>query len=339
MVKADAYGLGMERVLSALAPESPWGFGVATVAEGEAARRFGWTGRVLVLSPVLPGEYARAAAAGLTLGLSDVGAVRRWAAAGAAAGRAVDYHIEIDTGMGRAGLPWRDAGSWGAALADASGPDAHWEGCYTHFHSADEPELAPTDEQWDRFQQALRVLPPAPKGRLVHSSNSAATLRRGGFGGDLIRPGIFLYGAGAGADIQPEPVASLRARVSLVKSVPAGATVGYGATYRAAGPERWATLAIGYGDGLRRALAPAGGEALVHGRRVPLIGRISMDVAVVNVSAVPDVEPGAVATLIGRDGGHIPLDEVAARCGTISYEILTGLGPRLPRVYTGSEPT
>jgi alanine racemase len=151
---------------------------------------------------------------------------------------------------------------------------------------------------------------------------------------DLVRPGIFLYGGRAGADADPHPVASVRARVARVADAPPGATVGYGATYRARRPERWATLAIGYGDGVRRALAAGGGEALLHGRRVPIIGRISMDVTVVDVTEVPGVAEGDVATLLGRDADEeIRVDQLAARVGTISYEILTGLGPRLPRVY------
>lgn len=151
---------------------------------------------------------------------------------------------------------------------------------------------------------------------------------------DLVRPGIFLYGGRAGPGTDPAPVASVRARVIRVTGVPPGATVGYGATHRAARAERWATLAIGYGDGLRRALATGGGEAILRGRRVPIVGRISMDVTVVDATAVPDAAPGDVVTLVGRDGEEeLAVDEVAARAGTISYEILTGLGPRLPRMY------
>jgi alanine racemase len=226
---------------------------------------------------------------------------------------------------------------WGPAAAARPGDLLAWEGCFTHFHSADEPDLAPTDEQARRFREVLAALPPEPAGsprRLVHCANSAAALRRGGYGMDLVRPGIFLYGGCAGPGVEPEPVASVRARVGRVAEVPAGATVGYGATHAARGPERWATLAIGYGDGLRRALSPGGGEALLHGRRVPLVGRISMDVTVVDATAVPGAAPGDVATLLGRDGeAEIKLDEVAARVGTIGYEILTGLTPRLPRLY------
>ncbi|MBD0319494.1 MAG: hypothetical protein ICV87_04120, partial [Gemmatimonadetes bacterium] len=152
------------------------------------------------------------------------------------------------------------------------------------------------------------------------------------------RPGIFMYGGEAGPGVTPRPVASLRARLGLVRRVPPGTTVGYGATYTARREERWGTLAIGYGDGLPRRLGTAGGEALVHGVRVPVIGRISMDMTVVDLSGAPgEVRAGDVATLIGSDGaGEIRVDEVAARCGTISYEILTGLGLRLPRTYKGA---
>lgn len=340
MLKADAYGMGAAQVLRAVveatAPAGPWAIGVAAVAEGEALRSFGWAGRVIVFAPVPPGEERRAAHAGLTAAVSDLDALDRWGAAAREAGRPLAFHLEADTGMGRAGFPAERAGEWGAAVLARCGDLLTWEGCFTHFHSADEAELAPTDAQVERFRAAVAALPPPPRGaprRVLHCANSAAALRRGGYGMDLVRPGIFLYGGKAGPGTTPRPVATLRARVCRVADVGAGATVGYGATYAARGPERWATLAIGYGDGLRRALATAGGEAILHGRRVPLIGRISMDVTVVNATSVP-VAPGDVATLMGADGGdEITADEVAGRVGTISYEILTGLAPRLPRIY------
>jgi alanine racemase len=341
MLKADAYGLGVAPVLAAvadeLAPDGPWAIGVAAVSEGEAVRALGWTGRILVCAPMPAGEERRAALAGLTPAISGLEALDRWWAAARDTGRTLAFHTEIDTGMGRAGFPAGAVREWGPAVAARSGDLIAWEGCFTHFHSADEPDLGPTEAQVRLFREALAELPPVPAGtpeRVVHCANSAAALRRGGYAMDLVRPGIFLYGGQAGAGIPPHPVASLRARVARVADEPPGATVGYGATYRSRRAERWATLAIGYGDGLRRALAAAGGEALLHGRRVPIIGRISMDVTVVDVTDVPAVAEGDVATLVGRDGGEeIRVDEVAARVGTISYEILTGLGPRLPRVY------
>lgn len=341
MLKADAYGLGVEAVLRTVRAELSagelWAVGVAAVQEGEQLRALGWTGRVVVFAPAPPDEFARAARAGLTLALSDLEGVRRWAQAARQAGRPLAFHAEIDTGMGRAGFPHASAAAWGREAHALAGDLLRWEGCFTHFHSADEPDLEPTDEQERRFLHALDALPPPREGeerRVVHSANSAAALRRHGFGLDLVRPGIFLYGGSAGPDAVPEPVAALRARIAVVREVPAGWTCGYGATYTARRPERWGTLSIGYGDGLPRTLSPAGGEALVHGRRVPVIGRISMDMTVVDLTDVPQARAGDAATLVGRDGGEaIGLDEVAAKCGTISYEILTGLGARLPRVY------
>jgi len=143
-----------------------------------------------------------------------------------------------------------------------------------------------------------------------------------------------MYGGRAGEGLPtPEPVASLRARVLFIKEAPPGSTLGYGATYAATGWERWATLGIGYGDGFPRALSNKG-HALIRGARVPIIGRVSMDVTVANISEVDGVELGDVATLVGRDGEEeITLNEVAELVGTIDYEILTGLGLRLPRVW------
>lgn len=339
MVKANAYGLGVGPVVRALSADSRlsiWAFGVAAVAEGEELRELGWQGRILVLAPPPPAEIERAVEAGLTLSLSNVESVRTLAAV--AAGRAVTFHTEVDTGMGRAGFPWDASREWGAAVVEAMG-DLQWEGCFTHFHSADAADPSATDVQWERFRTSLSSLRPiAPGPLLIHAANSAASIRWRGFDLDLGRPGIFLYGGQAGPGTTPAPVASVRARISLVREVAAGTTVGYGAEYTASSTQRWGTLAIGYGDGLRRSLWTGGGEALVKGKRVPIIGRISMDATTVDLSGVDGVAAGDVATLIGCDGeDEITVDQVAARCGTISYEILTGLTMRLPRVYFESE--
>jgi alanine racemase len=341
MIKANAYGLGMLPVARALAAAfaapALAGFGVAAVAEGERLRESGWPGRIVVFSPVAPSEYDRAARADLVLCLSETAAVARWAAAAQAHGRPRRMHVEVDTGMGRAGFQWERAAEWGPEVANLAGEWLTWEGTFSHFHSADEPDLWPTEQQWERFHAALAALPPAVTRRpehLLHVANSAAALRCR-FRCDWVRPGIFLYGGRVGAE-PPRPVVSLRARITLIREVPAGSTVGYGATYTARGAERWGTLGIGYGDGLPRSLATAGGTALVRGRRVPIIGRISMDMTVVDLSEVPAAEVGDVATLIGEDGGtEIMLDAVADQAGTISYEILTGLTERLPRRYSG----
>jgi alanine racemase len=150
----------------------------------------------------------------------------------------------------------------------------------------------------------------------------------------VVRPGIFLYGGEVGAGLPaPEAVVGLKARVVHLKDAAPGDTLGYGATYCAQDSERWATLSIGYGDGLPRALSNQG-HALLRGVRVPIVGRISMDVTVVDITGVPDVELGDTATLIGGDGEHrITLDEVAELAGTISYEVLTGLTNRIHRIW------
>jgi alanine racemase len=182
-------------------------------------------------------------------------------------------------------------------------------------------------------------LPVSREDLMVHAANSAAALRWPEYAADAVRPGIFLYGGHAvGEPVvgvpQPLAVASVRARIALIRQVPPGSTVGYGATYAARGWERWATLGIGYGDGLPRSLGNRG-AALVRGQRVPIIGRISMDMTVVDITAAGGAGVGDVATFIGRDGdAEITVDEVAQHAGTIAYEILTGFTPRLPRVET-----
>ena len=168
---------------------------------------------------------------------------------------------------------------------------------------------------------------------MYHVCNSVAILVKPSFSADAVRPGIFIYGGNVGMPGQePEPVVSLKARVVLVRDVEKNTTLGYGASYKSEGQERWAVLSIGYGDGLPRKLGNCG-ETLIHGVRVPIIGRVSMDTIVVNISELQGVKIGDVATLIGKDGGQaITLDEVADVAETVSYEILTGLTPRLPRV-------
>lgn len=335
MVKADGYGLGLEQVAHALEPAEPWGYGVATVEEGRRVRELGIERPVLVCSPLPPGSYGEAVDAGLTPCLSDYVALRNLETAATAAGRDVGFHVEVDTGMGRAGFDWRAASEWGPVLAARHGHRLRWTGCFTHFHSADLSDPASVRTQWERFRSALDAVPHPEQDFLVHAANSAAALRAGAeiaFGG--VRPGIFLYGGSAGEGLPaPEPVAALRSRVVHVREAPPGTTVGYGATYASAEWERWATLGIGYGDGFPRALGNRG-HVLLKGRRVPIIGRISMDLTVVNISGVDGVEVGNVATLIGEDGpGRITLDELAEVAGTIAYEILTGFTARLPRVW------
>jgi alanine racemase len=333
MVKADAYGLGVAEVVQVLEPESPWGYGVATVAEGVSLRSSGVERRIVVCSPAPEVEVEQALTHGLQLSVSSLEAlavIEKCAREGAIR---ASIHVEVDTGMGRSGFDWRTASDWLAGIQERTGRDIEWVGIYTHLHSADENEGS-VREQWARFTDVLSGACDLPEGLVVHLLNSAGSFRTPDFARSIVRPGIFLYGGEIGVgQPAPEPVVAVRARVVHVRDVVEGTTVGYGATYQARRAERWATLAIGYGDGLSRSLGNRGG-ALIRGCRVPIVGRISMDVTVVDSSDMPSVAVGDVATLIGSDGEEtITLDEVARQAGTISYEVLTGLTPRLPRVW------
>jgi alanine racemase len=332
MVKADAYGLGVERAVEVLERSDPWGFGVATVEEGVALRATGVDRPILVSSPTPPASVEAGVASGLILSVSSLPSLALLEEAAERSSGEASFHLEVDTGMGRAGFDWRAVAEWAPRARRAHERGIRWAGCFTHLHSADEG-VDTVALQWERFQEALAAARP-PAGALVHALNSAGALRCPEYAADAVRPGIFLYGGRAGRDLpEPEPVASVRARVVHVRRAPVGTTVGYGATYRAEKDERWASVAIGYGDGLPRALGNRG-SALVRGRRVPIIGRISMDVTVVDISDVASVEPGDVVTFLGADGdGRITVEEVAEGVGTISYEILIGFTSRIPRIW------
>lgn len=337
MVKADGYGLGLETVVRALDPLEPWGFGVATAAEGASLRKLGVARPVLVVTPLAPAEVDLAARSRLTVAISSLGGLDAWAAAAERLGGApLDFHVEVDTGMGRSGFDWRERGEWAPAVKDRLTPSLRWTGCFMHFHSADSPDEGHSFAQWERFRETLVQLPVSAEDLMIHAANSAAALRWPDFGADAVRPGIFLYGGSPapGVPAVPEPrcVASVRARLALVREKPGASTAGYAATYTARGRERWGTVTIGYGDGVPRMLGNRG-SVLVRGVRVPVIGRLSMDLTTVLLRDVPAAEVGDVVTLIGEDGAErIAVDELASLVDTIGYEILTGLGSRLTRV-------
>ena len=341
MVKADAYGLGAVPVARALDPLERYAFGVATPREGTELRRGGIEGRIIVFAPSAAAESGEMLDARLDAAVLSLDSLGRLAAAGRAAGARITVHLEIDTGMGRAGLPAGAAVAWAPRVAALlKGGGAALGSAYTHFHSAGADDAA-TRGQLARFLKAVGRLEAAGvEVPLRHAANSDAVMRDRQYHLDVVRPGICLYGGGRRTDAGDAPqdlesVARVRARVLEVRDLAPGSTVSYGATYATSGVERLATLGIGYADGLAWRLSNRG-PALVRGMRVPIRGGVCMDVTSVDVSPVSGVEPAEVATLLGRDGPEeITLAEVAEAAGTIEYEVLTAIGRRLPRVYAG----
>lgn len=325
MVKADAYGLGAVRVVRALEQLAPWGYGVATMEEGRELREAGIRRRVLLFTSVQMDDLAAVRDASLTPALASAASIARWTSIAGGA-----WHLSIDTGMSRSGVPWDEVGQLATVLR-AHPP----EGAFTHFHSAtlDDGSIAAQEKRFERAVEALPAIPP-----VLHAANSGAIVRSEGTRRHVSRPGVFLYGVPVGPPplAQPEPVVAMRARIVELRTVRAGESVSYDAAYRVERETRIATLPVGYADGYRRALGNRA-HALVGGRRAPVAGVVTMDMTMLDVSAL-DVRIGDVATLLGRDGAErIDVAELAELANASPYEILTGLNARLPRRHQGGQ--
>jgi alanine racemase len=320
MVKADAYGLGAVRVARTLERLDPWGFGVATVAEGEELRQAAIVRPIVVFTPLLVGEFDAAVRADLTPSLGDRESIERWQLSDR------PWHLSIDTGMSRAGVHWSETEQLRDLLAHHAP-----QGAFTHLHAAERNDETRI-EQERRFAVALATLPVRPT--IIHVENSSAVEHRSPSPWPVVRPGIFLYGVGSGNSptIVPEPVATVSARIVDLRTIPDGDTVSYGGAWRATGERRIATLAIGYADGYRRALSNRG-HVLLNGQRAPVVGVVTMDMTMIDVTDVP-CAIGDAAMLMGVDGEHRISVEDVARMGELSpYEVLTGLRGRLARRY------
>lgn len=318
MVKANGYGLGAVEIARALRQVRPWGFGVASLDEAVELREAGIAEPLIVFMPLLPSMIAAMRETGARPVIGDPAALEAWQAADGG-----EFHLEIDTGMSRSGIRWDD----GAALEGAGRllrNAGDWEGCFTHFHSAGSDRES-IMLQWERLQRALETIGRRPA--LVHACNSAAGAVEGPWRGDLARPGIHIYG-GMVPGFDAEPVAKVRARVTAVRNLAPGDPVSYDATWRAPRETVVATLAIGYADGVPRSLSGQG-VVEISGTVVPILGRVTMDQTMVDVTGLI-VVPGDVATVWG---GSVTLDRQAGNAGTISYELLTALGHRLPRIH------
>jgi len=319
VVKAGGYGHGALAVAHAALEGGASGLAVATLDEAAQLRGLVDPEEILVMGGLLPGQAGEVA----TLGCSVAVSSRELIEALAATGTRVPVHLKIDTGMGRFGCAPDDASAL-ARLADDS-RCTRLAGTWTHFAKS-ESDDAMTRRQFDLFLDTVSRFDVSPG--LRHVCNSAGVLNHPDFALDALRCGIAIYGCEWPGT---RPALGLRAAITHLKTVEKGATVGYGSRWRAPERTRVATVAIGYADGVHRARANRG-DVLVRGRRAPLIGMVSMDAITLDVGDVPDVRVGDTATLIGRDGDQvITAEEVATWSGTISYEVLTSIGPRVER--------
>lgn len=340
IVKAGGYGHGLAAVSRAL-DDRVDSFGVANLAEArELVAALGETAaeRVLILSPLLPEEREEAAANGFAVAISNREEAAEFDAAARRLGKVAAVHVVVDTGMGRMGVALDEAENLVRQVQNLEGLTLG--GLASHFPSADEDE-AFSRQQMARFGELLADLGLDSDVR-VHLGNSAGLLR---FGSEMgftteFRPGLAIYGVSPLSDCAVagnlRPAMTWKTRVTLVREVKPGDSISYGRTFIAERPLRAATLAAGYGDGYPRSLSGRDTEVLIGGSRCPILGRVTMDQIVVDVSGLgdEDVSPGAEVVLMGRQGAEsIGASELAEKAGTIPWEILTGITGRVARVY------
>lgn len=337
VVKANAYGHGAVPVARALEAAGVSMVACADVDEGVALREGGVGVPILVFGALGVADLSGVFAHRLTPTVSSPWAARALAAAAASRETVLDCHLKIDTGMNRLGF--RHDNLTRTLPEVLSHKTLRITGLYTHFATADEPEHAAFAEQQAHFAVARRQLAASGVGQVPwHSANSAAMLRDERTWGDAVRPGLLLYGVVPPplmTTMDVEPILSLRSCVVAVKGVRVGEGIGYGLGARADEPRTIAVVPAGYADGLDWRLGNRG-VALVRGRRVPIVGRVSMDSLTVDVSGL-DVSPGDEVVLIGRQGHEqIDVREVAATIGSIPWELLCRLGARIERSYVAS---
>lgn len=321
-MKAGGYGHGAVQVARAAVDAGATGLAVATLEEARTLDGLVRDSDVLVMGGLTSAQALEAAAGGWSIGVSS----RELATALGSASHKVRVHLKIDTGMGRFGCAPAEAPGLARFIHQSPGLDL--AGTWTHFASSDSDD-AMTKAQFTRFIETMSAFDVDPGIR--HACNSMGAYHHPDFALDAVRCGIAIYGCEWPGT---RSALALRSVVTHVKTVEAGDTVGYGATWKAPGNRRVATVAIGYADGVFRARSNRG-EVLVRGRRAPLIGTVSMDAITLDVTEVPGVQTGDVATLIGSDGDErITAEEVGEWSGTISYEVLTSIGPRVERRYS-----
>lgn len=335
IVKANAYGHGAVEVSRTLASTGADVLGVATVEEGRELRAAGITQRILVLGRIVPSELEEGLRWDLEISLPHMAIARELDRLAAAGGKRARVHLKVDTGMSRLGVSWSDAPAALAEVVGMKGLDL--AGVFSHFANADLADEEFTREQIIRFETVYRS-PEAAKLPLdtFHLANSAAILTSNYPEGTGVRPGIMLYGSTPSTRIPGSgitPVLTWKCRVLQVREVPAGTGVSYGHMFVTKRPSRIATIAVGYADGYSRCLTNRG-RVLIRGRKLPIVGRVCMDLSMVDVTDAPEVEQGDEVVLLGVQGNaSVPAEELADIARTISYEIFCGISGRISRIH------
>ncbi len=332
VVKANAYGHGLIPVARAITSTGADYLCVARADEGLALREAGLGCEILVLGYTPPEQALEAVGRDLTLAAFDLDAIAAYAAAARTLGRRARLHLKLDTGMARLGARPEDALALAAQILGS--PDLALDGLFQHFAASDSTNQTSARAQLDRFNAVLAGLPRRP--RLVHACNSAGALTLPAARFDLVRTGIAFYGLspsdGVPVPADFRPALAWKARVTLVKTVPAGTGISYDHQYVTTGAETLAVVPVGYADGYRRKLGI--NEVLLGGQRAPVRGRVCMDQVIVGVSHIPNVRVGDEVVVLGAQGAAaLTAEELARRWGTNNYDVVSGILARVPRHY------
>ena len=345
VVKANAYGHGSERVALALEAAGADLLACADIEEAIVLRRAGVRTPILIFGALSVSDLDGLFEFSLTPTISTPSAARAVQAAAARNEATIGYHLKIDTGMNRLGF--RHDNLPRTLPGVLAGPNLRLDAVYTHFATADEPETPFFDRQRTNFEAALKTIAdmrggPREGEPLIHAANSAATLRDSRVWYDMVRPGLLLYGIvppPLASTIPLTPVMSLTSRVVAVKGIRPGEGVGYGLRFTADAPVTTAVIPAGYADGIDLRVSGRC-HVLIRGRRVPIVGAVSMDMMMVDVTGLDEVSPGDEVVIIGRQGSEswqqIDAREMAAAIGTIPYEIVCRVGSRIERQYTAT---
>jgi alanine racemase len=336
VVKADAYGHGAREVAAALTEAGSDGFGVATLEEGIELREAGIHSPILVLTAVYAEQLEEFFRRDLTPAVSDVVTMRDLDELTRPHGRMLKIHLKVDTGMGRLGLLHSEIDSWLPEIVKLEA--LHLGGLFSQLSHAEDAAGDYTQTQVENFTGVIGRLRTAGfNPPLIHLANSAGIIGVPSAHCTIVRPGLMLYGLYPAPEmarrVELRPVLSWKTRILQLKELPADSSIGYGRTFLTKRKSSIATLPVGYADGYHRLLSNRG-AALVGGERAPVVGRISMDLTMIDVTDIRGVSQGDEVVLLGKQGDEtISADEMAGWAETISYEILTSINARVPRVY------